>query len=359
MIKFLHAADFHLDAPFSSLSREAAVQRRQEQRDAVRQLVALCNEEHCDLMLLAGDLLDSDSAWQETLDCMAESFAECNAQIFISPGNHDRFMPGCPYDTVVWPENVHIFTKNRIESVTLPELGCTIYGAAFTAMDCEPLLEGFCVRDPEIINLMVIHGEMKADSTYNAITEARIAGSGLDYLALGHVHAYSGALQAGKTAYGWPGCLMGRGFDELGEKGCILGEIDREGCRTRFASISGRRYEILTVQAGDDAAAAMEAVLPANTERDIYRIYLEGEAEPVDERALYRRFSSRFFGLTIRDRTVPKVDLWAAAGEDTLRGLFLRELKNRYDATEDEAERRSIALAARYGLAAMEGREVL
>ena len=43
MIKFLHAADFHLDAPFASLSREAAVRRRQEQREAVRRLVTACN----------------------------------------------------------------------------------------------------------------------------------------------------------------------------------------------------------------------------------------------------------------------------------------------------------------------------
>lgn len=359
MIKFLHAADFHLDAPFSSLSRDAAVLRRREQRDAVRRLVEYSNAEHCDLLLLAGDLLDSDNAWQETLDCLVNCFADCSAQIFISPGNHDRFVPGCPYDTVQWPENVHIFTKNRLESVTLPELGCAVYGAAFTAMDSAPLLEGFRVEDPELTNIMVVHGEVKADSAYNALTEQRIAGSGLDYLALGHVHQFSGALTAGNTTFGWPGCLMGRGFDELGEKGCILGSVDRTGCRLDFVPMAGRQYQILHVAAGDDAAAAVEAALPPNTERDIYRIYLEGEAEPVNERALYRRFEGRFFGLTIRDRTTPKVDLWAAAGEETLRGLFLRELKSRYDAATDEETRRKVVLAARYGLAAMEGREGL
>ena len=151
---------------------------------------------------------------------------------------------------------------------------------------------------------------------------------------------------------------MGRGFDETGEKGYILGELDRDGCRTRFVPLPGRRYEILHVQAGDDAAASVAAALPPDTERDIYRIYLEGEAEPVDTGALERQFRTRFFGLTVRDRTVPKADLWAAAGEDTLRGLFLRELKRRYDQAEEE-DRQKIALAARYGLAAMEGREGL
>ena len=152
---------------------------------------------------------------------------------------------------------------------------------------------------------------------------------------------------------------MGRGFDEVGEKGYILGKIDRNGCEIRFEPIPGRRYEILHIQAGDCAEAAIAAALPADTERDIYRIYLEGEAEPIDERALYRRFRSRFFGLTIRDNTTPKADLWAACGEDTLRGLFLRELRNQYEQTADEATKQKIVLAARYGLAAMEGREGL
>ena len=59
------------------------------------------------------------------------------------------------------------------------------------------------------------------------------------------------------------------------------------------------------------------------------------------------------------DQTVPKRELWAAASEDTLRGLFLRELKQRFDAAEDEEDRRKLAMAARFGLAAMEGRDCL
>ena len=61
MIKFLHAADLHLDAPFSSLGREQAVLRRREQREAVRRLVEICNAEGCHLLLLAGDLESRDA----------------------------------------------------------------------------------------------------------------------------------------------------------------------------------------------------------------------------------------------------------------------------------------------------------
>ena len=63
-------------------------------------------------------------------------------------------------------------------------------------------------------------------------------------------------------------------------------------------------------------------------------------------------------GLELRDRTRPARSLWARAGEDTLRGLFLRELKARYDAAPDEAAREQVVLAVRFGLAALEGRDL-
>ena len=52
------------------------------------------------------------------------------------------------------------------------------------------------------------------------------------------------------------------------------------------------------------------------------------------------------------------MDVAADAADDTLRGLFLQALKAQYDAAPDDAVRRTIALAARLGTAAMDGREM-
>ena len=62
MIKFLHAADLHLDAPFAALSPEQAAERRREQRAFLTELAEAANTHDCDLVLLAGDLLDSAGA---------------------------------------------------------------------------------------------------------------------------------------------------------------------------------------------------------------------------------------------------------------------------------------------------------
>ena len=67
MIKFLHTADLHLDAPFAALSPEQAAARRQEQRELLTELAEAANTHDCDLVLLAGDLFDSAGASDETL----------------------------------------------------------------------------------------------------------------------------------------------------------------------------------------------------------------------------------------------------------------------------------------------------
>ena len=101
----------------------------------------------------------------------------------------------------------------------------------------------------------------------------------------------------------------------------------------------------------------LDAALPPDAARDIYRVILTGEAARPDLNALYARFAPRVFSLTFRDETTPKRDLWAGAGEDTLRGLALGKLQADYDNAPDDAARRTAALAARMLRAAIEGRD--
>lgn len=354
MIKFLHAADLHLDSPFASLPPDKAAVRRREQRRLLDGLVSLCNEEGCDLLLLAGDLFDAGAARRDTWESLTRSLRNCRAQVFIAPGNHDFLVPGSPYRGE-WPENVHIFQDAAPAPAAVDGLDAVVWGAAFTGPSSGPMLEGFRVEDPDKLNLMVLHGDaVNPSSLYNPVTPEQIAASGLDYLALGHSHAASGPRSAGKTVYAWPGCAMGRGFDELGEKGVYLGVLDGDGCELTFRPLPGRRYEILQVAAGDDPLSAIVDKLPPGAENDIYRIILTGPAEPPNLRALERELSPRFFGLSLRDETTPLRDLWAEAGEDGLKGLFLNLLSARR-----ESDPALYDLAARLGVAAMEGWEAL
>ena len=62
--------------------------------------------------------------------------------------------------------------------------------------------------------------------------------------------------------------------------------------------------------------------------------------------------------IELRDETRIGEDVWARAQEDSLRGLFLRELRGKYDAAPSDEERAKIQLAARFGLAALDGRDL-
>ena len=72
---------------------------------------------------------------------------------------------------------------------------------------------------------------------------------------------------------------------------------------------------------------------------------------------LQQSLEGRFFALQLRDETTVRREIWDKCGEDTLRGLFLQELRREYDGGDEETRRR-IELAARFGVAAMDNREV-
>ena len=169
-------------------------------------------------------------------------------------------------------------------------------------------------------------------------------------------------MRIGGTVCAWPGCIEGRGFDELGEKGFYRGTLDESGrVSLTFVPFARRRYEILEVDVtGKDPRAAVEAALGADTARDLYRIVLTGETGEggAGAAALEEALADRFYALEVRDRTRMAEDLWARAEEDSLRGLFLRQLRLRRDGAKTEEERRAAEQAARFGLAALDHREI-
>ena len=357
MLKLLHAADLHLDSPFAGLSPEQAALRRQEQRALLDRLADLANDEGADLVLLSGDLLDGARVYRETVDALAQTLGRIRAKVFIAPGNHDPYTAASPYTLPIWPDNVHIFTSPQPAKVPLPELGCTVYGAAFTSPQrSDPPLSGFTACDPGF-KVMVLHGNTQGKD-YGPISPGDISASGLDYLALGHIHQGSGLQKTADTFWAYPGCPEGRGFDESGDKGVLIVELEQGRASARFQPLCLRRYEILTVDLTGcaDPLTAVESALPAHTHADIYRILLTGECamEPDTLSRLEQTLSPRVHALELRDHTRAPRDLWARAREDSLTGLFLQTMAAQCAARpEDE----TVQMAVRFGLAALENGE--
>lgn len=364
MLNFIHAADFHLDSAFAALPAGQAAERRRESRETAFRLAEYVNAHDISLVLLAGDLFDSACPFPETGEALADAFGRMRAQVLAAPGNHDWYGPGSPWLTVNWPENVHIFSENHLTALELPQLGVTVHGAAFTGPEqSRGLLSGFSAPRDGRTHLGLLHGELEpAEARYNPIRREEIAASGLAYLALGHIHKRTEPRRFGETLCAWPGCIEGRGFDETGEKGFYQGVIDGGAVSVTFVPFARRRYTVLDVdvteQDGQSLREILEAALPRDTERDLCRLRLVGETGQVSVRALETALSPRFYALEIRDHTRVAADVWARAGEDSLRGLFLRELRAKWEAAPDDAGRETITRAVRFGLAALDHRDM-
>ena len=354
MLKIIHGADLHLDSPFAGLSPERAIQRREEQRRLLDRLAGLAREKGAGLVLLAGDLLDSEHVYRETAQALSQALGAIPCPVFISPGNHDFYAGRSVWDTLDWPDHVHIFRSAGLERIDLPD--CTLWGRAFTQprQDTCPL-DGLEVPDDGRLHIACLHGCVGTRNEYGPISPGEIASSGLDYLALGHIHQASGLQREGKTFWAYPGCPEGRGFDETGEKGVLYLEMEPGCVREQFVPLAQRRYEILCADltGAADPLSAIRSALPERTADLICRLVLTGEGSP-DLPGLEQALRADFYGLTLVDRTRLPRDLWVRRGEDTLTGLFLQTM---WDRCQAEPEEPLWQLAARCGLAALEGGE--
>ena len=346
-LKILHSADWHMGSAFGGFSAQQRRYLRQQQLGLPGKIAEVCSREGCDLVLLAGDIFDGIPG-RESVDAVKKALADCAVPVFVSPGNHDFCGIGSPWVEETWPENVHVF-KGGMTSVALPELDCRVYGAGYSSMDCPPLLAHFQAQGPETHCVAVLHGDpVNVQSPYSPVTAAQIRESGLSYLALGHIHK-AGSFAQGNTLCGWPGSPMGRGWDETGEKGIYLVELE-DSASVRFLPLDTPAFWDLEADVTEDAAAAVAAVLPAAESDDYFRITLRGAAD-VDVQALQRSFA-RFPNLTLRDRTDPPVDIWAEAGTDTFRGVYFGILRDLAETDE------TAALAADISCRILSGREV-
>ena len=353
-MKILHSADWHLDAPMAGHSPENQQALRRELRKIPEKIAALCLAESCDLMLLAGDLFDGQPS-RESLTAVRTALEKVKIPVIIAPGNHDFCGPDSPYLTESWPENVHIFTKANMDSVSLPELDCRIYGAGYESMDCPGLLKNFHAEGSEKWKIGILHGEVSASSAYCPMTREQIKQSGLQYLALGHIHK-GGSLRADETLCAWPGCPMGRGFDELGPKGVIIAELDNS-VKASFVPLDTPRFYDEYAPVNDGPLEAVEGILPAIDSQDFYRITLTGYCNKVDLCKIKAAFP-HIPNLILRDETMPEPDLWGAVGQDSLEGVFFGILQKNAE-SDSETIRRRAKLAARISRQILDGQEVV
>lgn len=381
MVKIIHCSDFHFDTPFGGFEKHISEKRKEDIRESFGKIIDAAKNDEVKIILIAGDVFDNSTVSYETISFMKKKFEEVpNISIFISPGNHDPYGEKSYYNTVQWPDNVHIF-KNHIDKVHITELNTTIYGIGFgTSYERNSLLDNFTAEDNETINLMVLHGEVvkgNSGSNYNPISEEQIIKSKLDYLALGHVHGFYGINRSGNTYWSYSGCPEGRGFDELGSKGFLMGNVGKGFVNLNFIESCKRKYEVLEVDVTnsenhDDIILNINAVLGLdkpqnnigrmyeNLNENIFKIILKGEITPefiINTDILQEKLKYHFYYVKVEDETEYKINFEALAEEYNLKGIFVKRMLEKIKAADNEEEIKKLKIALKMGLDALDLKE--
>lgn len=367
-VKIIHTADCHLGS-----GRASVKNGKKELKDTFFRILNICRCEQVDFLLIAGDLFDNPFIDRETAGEIADGFSRLDGTyVIIVSGNHDCACADSVYDTFPFPENVKLFTS-RLEYCDFPDKNTRIYGAGFgTAHEQSSMLSGFSAPKADTINIGIMHGEVTNSTEsclYNPISDAQIAASGFDYLALGHIHKRSEISKLGSTFYAYCGCPDGRGFDETGSKGIYIGTVGKGECNLEYCELSSRLYITDSVDISGCTSSHQAAVRITEYIKEVckdifsenlYKITMTGSINPdvmLNIPQIQAELENYVFFCEVSDRTTPEIAaLNQLASEQTLRGVFTRKMLDRITSSPID-EQQSLQLALRLGLHAFE-REV-
>ncbi|MGN0493722.1 MAG: exonuclease SbcCD subunit D [Acutalibacteraceae bacterium] len=364
-VKILHCADVHIGAAESFLGA-AAAQRRYETLLTFERIIDTAADEGVRIIAAAGDIFDSNGVEDEFINAVFEKIDSApDIKVVLALGNHDPLSADSPFKNRKLPQNLFVLGI-RDDFVTFDDLRVRVYGRSFEDVYLKGE-ERFSITPPEdgYVNLMVLHGELRSDlsSNYNSVTAGFIKDSGMDYIALGHVHKRTEPQKIGDTYYAYCGCPEGQGFDETDEKGVYIGEIGRGICELRFVPMSKRRHicEKIDVTGLSSSAEISAAALDRLKERygegygeNLYKIELVGsKAEDfnLNLTEILSRLSERVYFAKLNDNTELSVDIEKLAGEVSLKGLFVKNMLERINNAPEE-EREELENALKLGLRA-------
>ncbi|MBQ8403434.1 MAG: DNA repair exonuclease [Clostridia bacterium] len=373
MPKILHIGDIHLDSPFSLFDVEKSQARRNELRGTFTSIMMYAKMKEADVVIIAGDLFDSEFVTKETVNLLISQFSGNPACRFvITPGNHDPATAKSAYLKTKFPENVYIFKSENVEKLSFDDIGVDIYGFAYVEEKYEQNpLERKLEIDPNKINIFAAHADItNRKSVYCPMKEWDFAVNGFNYVALGHIHAGGEIEKIGETYYAYCGCPEGRSFDECGVKGGIFinaekkdGALKMDFEHPRFCK---KRYEKTDVDVSgmntrEDAVLQIKkAVTEHGWGKDtLLRAKLCGVVSPEAsfEAEKIEAADAGVFYIEVEDSTLPLLDYDELKSDITIKGALFRELLLKLE-SRDEHECKLASLALKYALAALSGDEI-
>ncbi len=343
-MKFVHIADMHFDSPFVNLSDKDILGdlRRLEQRKTFKKIIDHIKENKIEYLFISGDLYEHKYIKLSTIEYINNLFKEIpNTKIFIAPGNHDPYIKNSYYNKFNWNQNVKIF-NSKIEKIEDEEI--CIYGYGFNDFYCTNCgIEQLQIEEPNKINILVIHGTLDGASIeekqYNSISSKILQDKKFDYVALGHIHKadYS-------TNVVYPGSTISLGFDELGEHGMIVGNLEKGKVQTEFVPLDEETFKEIEIDV-TEMISIEELIEKINSleinNNEYVKIILMGKRNfEINTYDLLKYITEERI-IKIKNHTKIAYNLEKIANENTLKGIFAKKMLekiNQPNQTEEEKE---------------------
>lgn len=356
-VKILHTADIHIGARDAFLGTTAE-SRRFETLLTFERIVDLAKEKGANILAIAGDLFENNTIEDTFIDGVFNKIKQIpEIKVIFAAGNHDPLTADSPFLNRELPENLYVLPP-KDSVITFEDIKVKVYGRSFDSVYLKGEEEFTITPDNDFINIMVQHGELRADlgSDYNSITPKFVKKSGMDYIALGHVHARTPIGKIENTAFAYCGCPEGQGFDELDEKGVYFGTVSKGKCEMEFIPVSKRQHVVrrIDITGKDDiAATVLEDIKSAyeNWADNLYKIELIGSIPPDTELNLTEitaRLAEALYFVKIKDKTEIAVNFELLAKEPTLKGVFVKNMLKKLETADDkEAVKRALNIGLR------------
>ncbi len=366
-MKLIHCADLHLDSKMNRyLTPEKSKERNTELLYTFRRMIQYAKVQQVNGILIAGDLFDTGKVSATTKQVILSAIREQGQMDFYYlKGNHDKttFL----IDTDEIPENLKLFHNTWTSYRASTKESIVITGVELTQENSGSIY-GSLRLNPEQFNIVMLHGQEalhKGKEDGELIRLPSLRDKGIDYLALGHIHSHKEERLDYRGIYCYPGCLEGRGFDECGEHGFILLDIDEQKLTyTReFIPFAKRNlYEveidISSCMNSADIIQSVEDLLAAGeySEECLLKLILIGEISVECEKNvpyIQQYFQQKYYFAKVEDQTKSKVDNQMYRFDESLKGEFVRTVLADTSLSEDE-----MARIIRYGICALAGEEL-
>lgn len=256
-MKFIHAADIHLDSPLHGLSAypdAPAAHLRNASREALSQLVERAIDEAVAFVIIAGDLYDGDWRDHNTGIFLSQQMGrlrKADIPVFLLFGNHDAESEMTK--RLALPDNVFTFGASRPETHRLDVLKVALHGQSFKT---QAVTENLAHDYPDAIsgyyNIGVLHTALEGNSqhaNYAPCSRPELEAKGYDYWALGHVHEFQCWQEQATIVF--PGNLQGRHIRETGRRGAVLVTVDDGHTMVERLFIDVLRWEHVSIDATD------------------------------------------------------------------------------------------------------------